>query len=84
MAIAAAVGAEPDPAVADVSPGCPSAPAGAARPWSAQRIVDYLSDHRFSVEQVTIVGAGLNLIEQVTGRRGYEQPEPQQPSGQRQ
>ena len=39
----------------------------------AQRIVDYLADHRFPVEQVTIVGAGLNLIEQVTGRRGYLQ-----------
>lgn len=34
----------------------------------AQAVVDHLSDHGFPVEQVTIVGADLRLVEQVTGR----------------
>lgn len=34
----------------------------------AQRVVDYLSDHGFPVEKVTIVGADLRLVETVTGR----------------
>lgn len=38
---------------------------------SAQRAVDFLSDERFPVEHVTIVGGGLRYVEQVTGRRGY-------------
>lgn len=38
---------------------------------SAQRAVDYLADERFPVEHVTIVGAGLRYVEQVTGRRNY-------------
>lgn len=38
---------------------------------SAQRAVDYLSDERFPVESVTIVGSGLRYEEQVTGRRGF-------------
>ena len=34
----------------------------------AQEAVDYLSDNQFPVENVTIVGTNLRLIEQVTGR----------------
>ena len=34
----------------------------------AQRAVDYLSDERFPVERLAIVGEGLKTIEQVTGR----------------
>ncbi|HVM28971.1 MAG TPA: general stress protein [Mycobacteriales bacterium] len=34
----------------------------------AQAVVDHLSDHGFPVETVTIVGADLRLVEQVTGR----------------
>ena len=34
----------------------------------AQEAVDYLSDNHFPVENVTIVGTNLRLIEQVTGR----------------
>jgi hypothetical protein len=34
----------------------------------AQAVVDHLSDSGFAVEQVTIVGADLRLVERVTGR----------------
>ncbi|PNY81237.1 general stress protein [Deinococcus koreensis] len=34
----------------------------------AQRAMDYLSDQRFPVERMAIVGEGLKTIEQVTGR----------------
>jgi hypothetical protein len=34
----------------------------------AQRAVDYLSDQKFAVERTSIVGEGLKLVEQVTGR----------------
>ena len=34
----------------------------------AQEAVDYLSDHQFAVENVTIVGTDLRLVERVTGR----------------
>ena len=34
----------------------------------AQRAVDTLSDRRFPVERVTIVGSDLRLVERVTGR----------------
>ena len=34
----------------------------------AQAVVDHLSDRGFPVETVTIVGADLRLVEQVTGR----------------
>lgn len=37
----------------------------------AQRAVDYLSDERFPVEHVAIVGIGLRYEEQVTGRRDF-------------
>ncbi len=34
----------------------------------AQEAVDYLSDNQFPVENVTIVGSNLRLVENVTGR----------------
>ncbi len=34
----------------------------------AQRVVDYLADEKFPVERVAIVGEGLRLVEQITGR----------------
>ena len=34
----------------------------------AQEAVDYLSDHEFPVEHVSIVGSDLRLVENVTGR----------------
>lgn len=34
----------------------------------AQRAVDYLSDQKFPVERTAIVGEGLKMVEQVTGR----------------
>ena len=34
----------------------------------AQEAVDYLSDHEFPVENVSIVGSDLRLVENVTGR----------------
>ena len=37
----------------------------------AQRAVDFLSDHRFPVENVTIVGTDLRMVERVTGRLSY-------------
>ncbi|BCB78646.1 hypothetical protein Pflav_050560 [Phytohabitans flavus] len=35
---------------------------------SAQRAVDYLSDHEFPVERTAIVGTDLRLVENVLGR----------------
>ncbi|MFI2103906.1 general stress protein [Isoptericola sp. NPDC019693] len=37
----------------------------------AQQAVDYLSDHKFAVEHVTIVGTDLRMVERVTGRLTY-------------
>lgn len=37
----------------------------------AQRAVDFLSDQRFPVEHLTIVGTGLKLVETVTGRLSW-------------
>jgi hypothetical protein len=34
----------------------------------AEHTVDWLSDHEFPVERVTIVGTGLRYVENVTGR----------------
>jgi heat induced stress protein YflT len=34
----------------------------------AQKVVDYLSDEKFPVERVAIVGEGLRFVEQITGR----------------
>ena len=38
---------------------------------AAQKAVDYLSDEKFPVEHVAIVGRGLKFVEQVTGRLNY-------------
>jgi hypothetical protein len=52
-----------------------SAPAGARRAIhtttsyaEAERVVDWLSDQGFAVQQVSIVGTGLRYVEQVSGR----------------
>ncbi len=37
----------------------------------AQRAIDYLSDQKFPVERTAIVGEGISLVEQVTGRLTY-------------
>jgi len=37
----------------------------------AQRAVDFLSDEQFPVQNVTIVGTGLMMVERVTGRLTY-------------
>ena len=37
----------------------------------AQRAVDYLSDEKFGVEAVTIVGNDLQMVERVTGRLSW-------------
>ncbi|NHC45698.1 general stress protein [Motilibacter aurantiacus] len=37
----------------------------------AQRAVDFLSDEKFPVEGVTIVGSDLQMVERVTGRLTY-------------
>jgi len=37
----------------------------------AQRAVDHLSDEHFPVENITVVGEGLQLVERVTGRLTY-------------
>ncbi|MHC9294146.1 general stress protein [Mycobacterium sp. LTG2003] len=37
----------------------------------AQRAVDYLSDHQFPVQQVTIVGVDLMQVERVTGKLSW-------------
>ena len=57
------------------TPGTPSAlPVGRYALGSyphyeqAQAVVDHLSDRGFPVEKLTIVGADLRLVEQVTGR----------------
>jgi hypothetical protein len=36
----------------------------------AERAVDYLADHDFPVDHVTIIGRDLRFVEQVTGRMG--------------
>lgn len=37
----------------------------------AQKAVDYLSDNGFPVERLTIIGTGLQIVENVTGRLTY-------------
>lgn len=37
----------------------------------AQRAVDFLSNKEFTVNQVTIVGTDLRMVERITGRRTY-------------
>ncbi|SDX72587.1 hypothetical protein SAMN05661080_00984 [Modestobacter sp. DSM 44400] len=38
---------------------------------SAQRAVDFLSDEKFPVENVTIIGSDLRMVERVTGRLSW-------------
>jgi hypothetical protein len=57
-------------------PGLPTPPQGDViaqyRTYlDAQKAVDYLSDHHFPVQAVTIVGVGLQMVERVTGRLTY-------------
>ena len=59
----------------------PETPASAESEWEsiasytqyadAQRTVDYLSDQRFPVESVRIVGTDVRLVEQVLGRLSW-------------
>ena len=37
----------------------------------AERAVDFLADNDFPVDRVTIIGRGLHMVEQVTGRMTY-------------
>ncbi|HVI37502.1 MAG TPA: general stress protein, partial [Gaiellales bacterium] len=37
----------------------------------AQRAVDFLSDEKFPVENVTIIGSDLRMVERVTGRLSW-------------
>ena len=37
----------------------------------AQRAVDFLSDQKFPVENVTIIGSDLRMVERVTGRLSW-------------
>ena len=37
----------------------------------AQAAVDYLSDQKFAVENVTIIGSDLRMVERVTGRLSW-------------
>ena len=37
----------------------------------AQRAVDYLSDQKFPIENVTIIGSDLRMVERVTGRLSW-------------
>lgn len=58
------------------NPGLPTPPTGLpvgsyATYAEAQRAVDFLSDERFPVENVTIVGSDLQMVERVTGRLTY-------------
>ncbi|WP_425954918.1 general stress protein [Xylanimonas sp. McL0601] len=57
-------------------PRVPTPPQGdevAAYPTylEAQQAVDFLSDHKFPVQGVTIVGTDLKMVERVTGRLTY-------------
>lgn len=57
-------------------PKVPTLPAGDevaayATYLQAQQAVDYLSDNKFPVENVTIVGTDLRMVERVTGRLTY-------------
>lgn len=59
-----------------VVPKVPTLPAGDevaaySTYLEAQKAVDYLSDNKFPVENVTIVGTDLRMVERVTGRLTY-------------
>ena len=50
----------------------PGHPIAAYRTYlEAQRAVDYLSDEKFAVKHVSIVGTDLKMVERVTGRLTY-------------
>ena len=64
------------------TPGHPFDPSITARPsglpvgsyqtyLEAQRAVDHLSDQKFPVELVTVVGSDLKMVEKITGRLTY-------------
>lgn len=58
------------------SPGLPTLPRGESigryeSYLDAQRAVDFLSDEKFPVQFVTIVGTDLKMVERVTGRLTY-------------
>ncbi|WP_435738885.1 general stress protein [Cellulosimicrobium sp. PMB13] len=60
----------------NVNPRVPTLPRGEevasyATYLEAQKAVDYLSDNKFAVEVVTIVGTDLRMVERVTGRLTY-------------
>jgi hypothetical protein len=64
------------PFKANPQPGLPTPPNGDtiaqfATYLEAQKAVDYLSDHHFPVQAVTIVGVDLKMVERVTGRLTY-------------
>jgi hypothetical protein len=42
--------------------------ASASNYQDAERVVDWLSDQRFPVDRVSIIGTGLRYVEQVSGR----------------
>lgn len=58
------------------SPGLPTPPTGLpvgsyATYAEAQRAVDFLADEKFPVENVTIVGSDLQMVERVLGRLSW-------------
>ena len=64
------------PFSATPQPGLPTLPSGDTIAQfksylEAQKAVDYLSDHHFPVQAVTIVGVDLKMVERVTGRMTY-------------
>jgi hypothetical protein len=66
----------PAPVRPNQQPKLPTPPSGDtiarfATYLEAQKAVDYLSDHHFPVQAVTIVGVDLKMVERVTGRLTY-------------
>ena len=56
-----------------------SVPVRAARPGvyeATEHAADWLSDHEFPVERVSIVGSGLRYVEPVSGRVTRSDPAP--------
>jgi hypothetical protein len=57
------------PSAADAPPAGPTVTIATYNTYAgAQRAVDYLSDNKFPVEKVSIVGTDLRLVEKVLGR----------------
>ena len=66
----------PSPLGSRRAPGLPTLPRGESigryeSYLDAQRAVDFLSDEKFPVQFVTIVGTDLKMVERVTGRLTY-------------